>query len=94
MTGTEFPATLAARGEPDPRESADRLLRDKNAFNVLVAVYADAWPKIPRPRPAAYSQYTPWVIIGKMYAQALDDAGKPNEARNVRSLSDSVHTDR
>ena len=24
----------------------------------------------------------------------LEDAGKPNEARNVRSLSDSVHTDR
>jgi tetratricopeptide (TPR) repeat protein len=75
-------------------ERADKLLRDKNAFGVLVAVYADAWPKIPRPRPAAYSQYTPWVIIGHLYAQALDDAGKPNEARNVRGLSDSVHTDR
>ena len=28
MTGTVSAATLAARGEPDPRESADRLLRD------------------------------------------------------------------
>ena len=60
----------------------------------LVALYADAWPRLPRPKPAPYADQLPWVIIGRNYAQALEDAGKGNEARNVRSMSDSVHTSR
>jgi tetratricopeptide (TPR) repeat protein len=71
---------------------ADRLLREKAELGVLINLYADAWPKVPRPRPNTYATYTPWVIIGRMYSQALEDAGRVNEARNARSLSDSVLT--
>ncbi len=72
----------------------DALYRDNNSLPQLIDLYAIAWPRLDRPRPTPYSRTVPYVLIGRMYVQALEDAGNKVEAIKIRTMIDSVHLDR
>ncbi len=71
----------------------DALYRANNNLPQLVDLYATAWPRLDRPRPTPYSRTVPYVLIGRLYVQALDDAGKKVESSRVQSMIDGVHLD-
>lgn len=72
----------------------DALYRANNDLPHLVELYAIAWPHLDRPRPTPYSRTVPYVMIGQLYIQALQDAGKKNDASRIESMIDSTHLDK
>jgi len=71
----------------------DALYRANSDLPHLVDLYGQAWPRLDRPRPTPYSRTVPYVMIGRLYVQALEDAGKKNDASRIQSVIDSTHLD-
>jgi hypothetical protein len=72
----------------------DALYRANKDLPDLIALYAIAWPRLDRPRPSPHSRTVPYVLIGQLYRQALEDAGRQREAQQVQIAIDNLQLDR
>ncbi len=88
--------TLQPKSGPlvlDAFQRIDAMLRKNNDLPRLIDAYAAEWPRLDRPRPSKYSRSVPYLLLGKMYIQALEDGNRKNDAKKIQAAIESVQMD-
>lgn len=71
---------------------AEKLLRDSNKADRVVALYEGAWSKLTAPGKMAspFAAQSNWVRVGAMYAEQLAAAGQKQKAASVQAQVDAA----
>lgn len=71
----------------DALRKAEKILRQSDDQQRILALYQLAWSKTQKPRDMAglFVMQSNWFRVGSMYAELLNDAGKSSEAAKVRA---------
>jgi hypothetical protein len=71
---------------------AERFLMKENKDAAVIELYAKGWGRITKPKEAAgeFTAGSNYVVVGNHYADLLDRAGKPIDAKKVRDAVKQV----
>lgn len=76
----------------DALARAERFLRKEHKDAAVIDLYASAWGRITKPKDAAgeFTAGSNYVVVGRRYADLLQQAGKPIDAKKVRDAVQQV----